>query len=219
MGLRHRLLVPEIDSEMAKIDWREIQDVLRRQGIRIGRGLSTREFTRIEKLHGFQFPPDLRDFLACGLPRGKEWPKWRRPASNDVAFRLAWPTDGVLYDVRSGFWLSDWGKRPGTKDEACAFAEAACRDAPKLIPIYGHRYMPAEPCTPGNPVLSTYQTDIIYYGSDLRDYLQAEFVESRTVHDTSACRQVPLWSRIMDYEDDEDWQAWDEGNSGVECDA
>jgi hypothetical protein len=45
----------------------------------------------------------------------------------------------------------------------------------KLIPIYGHRMMPDEPHLPGNPVFSVYQTDIIYYGYDLADYLRHEF--------------------------------------------
>jgi hypothetical protein len=48
-------------------------------------------------------------------------------------------------------------------------------NAPRLIPIFGHRYLPAEPEIAGNPVFSVYQTDIIYYGVDLRRYLSCEF--------------------------------------------
>jgi hypothetical protein len=35
--------------------------------------------------------------------------------------------------------------------------------------------MPDEPHLPGNPVFSVHQTDIIYYGFDLADYLRHEF--------------------------------------------
>ncbi|MGD0734569.1 MAG: hypothetical protein ABR976_05450 [Terracidiphilus sp.] len=48
-------------------------------------------------------------------------------------------------------------------------------EAPMLIPILGHRYMPALPTECGNPVFSVHQTDIIYYGFDLEDYLRHEF--------------------------------------------
>jgi hypothetical protein len=44
-----------------------------------------------------------------------------------------------------------------------------------MIPVYSHRYLPAEPCEAGNPVLSIYQTDIIHYGYDLADYFAREF--------------------------------------------
>jgi hypothetical protein len=38
-----------------------------------------------------------------------------------------------------------------------------------------HRMMPDEPREAGNPVFSVHQTDIIYYGFDLLDYLRNEF--------------------------------------------
>lgn len=44
-----------------------------------------------------------------------------------------------------------------------------------MIPIYGHRYLPAGRGTHGHPVLSIYQTDIIVYGTDLADYINNDF--------------------------------------------
>ena len=49
------------------------------------------------------------------------------------------------------------------------------RDAPELIPIYGHRAIPAEPPEAGNPVFSIVQTDVMVYGSNLHEYLINEF--------------------------------------------
>jgi hypothetical protein len=46
---------------------------------------------------------------------------------------------------------------------------------PRLVPVFSHRYLPAEPHLSGNPVLSVYQTDIIYYGSNLKRYIAHEF--------------------------------------------
>jgi hypothetical protein len=44
-------------------------------------------------------------------------------------------------------------------------------DAPRMVPVYGHRYLPAGRGTFGHPVLSMWQTDIIYYGVDPADYM------------------------------------------------
>jgi hypothetical protein len=44
-----------------------------------------------------------------------------------------------------------------------------------MVPVYGHRYLPAGRGTFGHPVLSMWQTDIIYYGLDLADYIDHEF--------------------------------------------
>ena len=41
--------------------------------------------------------------------------------------------------------------------------------APKLIPVFSHRFLVAEPCRAGNPVISIHQSDIIVYGVDLHD--------------------------------------------------
>jgi len=44
-----------------------------------------------------------------------------------------------------------------------------------MIPIHGHRYLPGGHTTYGHPVLSMWGTDIIYYSTDLVDYIHQEF--------------------------------------------
>jgi len=44
-----------------------------------------------------------------------------------------------------------------------------------MVPVYSHRYLPAGRGLSGHPVLSMWQTDIIYYGLDLADYIDREF--------------------------------------------
>ena len=44
-----------------------------------------------------------------------------------------------------------------------------------MVPIYGHRYLPAGRGTFGHPVLSIHQTDVLCYGTDLVDYVYQEF--------------------------------------------
>lgn len=139
-------------------------------------GLTDAEVAAVQSRFGFRFPPDLRKFLQTALLRGARFPDWR---SGDEAALRDWldlPLQGVLFDVEhNGFWLEQWGPRPGSLEEALRVASEAVAAAPRLIPIYGHRMMPDEPHLPGNPVFSVHQTDIIHYGFDLTDYLRHEF--------------------------------------------
>lgn len=139
-------------------------------------GLTNEEVANCEKRFKFRFPPDLREFLQTGIPRGPQFPDWR---SGDEAVLRDWldrPRQGVLFDVEhNGFWLDEWGIRPETPAAAIDTASTQILSAPKLIPVYSHRMLPDEPHLRGNPVLSIHQTDIIYYGFDLADYLRHEF--------------------------------------------
>ena len=89
---------------------------------------------------------------------------------------LEWPTDGIVQEVaHSETWFPDWGERPEDPQEAASTARARLATAPKLVPHYGHRYLPTLPSEAGNPVLSCYQTDVIYYGTDLLNWFECEF--------------------------------------------
>ena len=119
---------------------------------------------------------DLAELLRYALPSGGRFPNWRDPFSDEIAKSLAWPLDGMCFDIEhDAFWMPEWGERPEPLEQACAIAREAVRSAPVLIPIFGHRYMPATPSRGGNPVFSVHQTDIIFYGYDLPDYLHKEF--------------------------------------------
>jgi len=73
-------------------------------------------------------------------------------------------------------------------------------EAPKLIPVYSHRFLPSEPLANGNPVLSVWQTDIIiYHGPDLESYFEREFglVRQGTGNGTRVPRRIRSWSDII----------------------
>ncbi|MFD7706770.1 hypothetical protein [Streptomyces sp. NPDC059786] len=68
-----------------------------------------------------------------------------------------------------------------------------------LVPVYAHRYLPADRGSFGHPVLSMWQTDIIYYGLDLVDYVHREFDEARSEVDESWAPRatVPFWRDLL----------------------
>jgi hypothetical protein len=180
----------------------EAQSVLAGAGVQIAGGLTEHEFLRVEQRFGFKFPPDLRAFLAIGLPVSHQWVDWRNADQAAIRKRFDWPLEGICFDIEHNrFWLDEWGERPADLQEAFDVARRAVAEAPVLIPICSHRYIPADPSEPGNPVFSVYQTDIIYYGADLMDYLQNEFSYyfGRTGYAmTKVPRRVRFWSRLAE---------------------
>jgi len=180
--------------------WRAEFEMLTGAGVAIGPGLTESELARVEAVVDAPLPYDLRSFLSEGLPLGRRFPDWREPDSDAIRDRLAWPFEGIAFEIeQNAFWMDAWGTRPSALAEALAIARTQVSAAPRLIPIAGHRYLPAEPAFAGNPVLSVYQTDIIYYGDNLAAYLRCEFRQlpyGDAVHDTA--RRVRFWSDLVD---------------------
>ena len=164
------------------------------RGVFFAHGLTDTEIVNLEERHGFRFPPDLRGFLQTALPVGSLFPDWRSLDDSTVRERLSWPEHGILFDVESNsFWLPEWGPRPVSIEDAKEIARHYIRQAPKLIPVYSHRMMPETPHLAGNPVLSVYQTDIIYYGFDLDDYFRHEFGLPKRKPWPSEIRPIAFW--------------------------
>jgi hypothetical protein len=162
-------------------------------------GLSDAEIDEAERRYGLCFPADYRLFLRVlhattpsasaarygddGALHALSRPQffdWRR---DDEAIRaaLAWPLEGLLFDVEhAALWVKSWGPRPETAE-----ARAACVAA-------------VEP----HVVLSVYQTDIIVYGNDLRAFLLEELRDligcghdpKRTDRNASS---VPFWGGFV----------------------
>ncbi|MCM3785715.1 SMI1/KNR4 family protein [Neobacillus mesonae] len=172
------------------------------QGIRFGSPLTDDELDAAESRYQLVFPKELRAFYKQVMPIGNSFPNWRSKHSRDmvqIRRMLDWPLEGILFDVKENeFWLPGWGDRPKESLEAERICSEMYMNAPQLIPIYGHRYLPAEPGE-GSPVLSVYQTDIIYYGANLMEYFEVEF-GSRTYEQISWDRiKAPrFWDEIID---------------------
>lgn len=83
----------------------------------------------------------------------------------------------------------------GAKAAAVEVARQHLIKQPVLVPVRGHRYLPAAPEPTRAPVLSVYQTDIIYYGADLADYCAYEFLGQTTGATPAASPSGPTSSR------------------------
>ncbi|GAB2674769.1 hypothetical protein [Thalassiella azotivora] len=178
---------------------REALKILKAARVTLDKGLDTEELDRVEADFGFAFAPDHRDLLAAALPVGERWVDWRRADLSDISARLLWPQEGVLFDVEhNAFWPGSWGDRPAQLGAALERARERVSTWPRLVPVYGHRYLPAAPAPTGSPVFSVYQTDVIYYGNDLVDYLHHEFGRARAVHSTAAIVRIPVWSDLAE---------------------
>lgn len=171
----------------------ELRFALQVCGSPLAPGLTTAEISGVQARYGFTFPPDMRRMLQLALPVGDQWPDWRNGEPDQLRRDVAWPTQGILFDVESnGFWHPDWPSRPESVDRASSLAREVLAAAPVLVPVYGHRYLPSEPSIPGNPVLSVCQTDVICCGTDLLDWLRREF------RSAPASRAVPFWTWFVE---------------------
>jgi hypothetical protein len=178
--------------------WSEIVEMLRHREIAFSDGLSDAEVGTIEAEFAFDLPPDLRQLLQTALPSGRHFPDWRSGERAVLWERLRWPIDGICFDIEhANFWFDGWGARPSSLEQAKETARNHVASAPKLIPIYSHRYIPASPHLAGNPVYSVYQTDIIYFGFDLSDYLSREFGISNPLPRPECPRSIEFWELIV----------------------
>ncbi len=157
-----------------------------------GRGYSQSELDAAQEKFGLVFPPDLVALLLeRRLPDGYDWTGDEGP----IRSMLEWPLEGLLFDVEyDGLWWPEWGERPATEAERAEIVTAIVAAAPKLIPLYSHRYIPQEPHEAGNPVFSVHQSDIILYGSDLANYLDNEFSRPHRYRLIGEVKPIRFWS-------------------------
>ena len=163
-------------------------------------GLSLAEIAAIEAGLGFRLPEDFAYLLANVRDPGAVLFPWSNFKKQDYDTSMAWIREGLEFDVEHDFWMKRWGERPAALAAALDIARRDFATWPRLLPVFGHRFLAAEPCRSGNPVFSIMQTDIIYYGADLAHYLVNEFVDKDWELHTHAqnIQKIDIWSDFAD---------------------
>ncbi|MEO6608287.1 MAG: hypothetical protein ABIN69_07430 [Aestuariivirga sp.] len=139
------------------------------------------------------FPPDLVALLRLGGLASHDW-------NDEIKIRsmLAWPMETLLFDVENnGLWWTEWGPRPEQPESRREVVARIIGQAPRLIPIYSHRFLPQTPSEAGNPVFSVYGSDTIYYGVNLHDYIQRETHGFKSFPWPNSIRPIPFWSDLV----------------------
>lgn len=94
-------------------------------------------------------------------------------------------------------WFDDWEEKTDEVKKMAMEVRKQLKNAPKLIPIYGHRYMPI---VEGEniPIFSIYGIDLIYYGGNIEEYFEIEFGDKdQDTIDFENIRKIPFWSDIV----------------------
>lgn len=95
------------------------------------------------------------------------------------------------------YWCDDWGEEPEDEAVISKKVRERLKEAPKLLPIYAHRYMPMI-SDENPPIISIHDLDIIYYGKNLEDYLYVEFGnKTQNEIEFENITPIPFWSDIM----------------------
>ncbi|XP_027078693.1 uncharacterized protein [Coffea arabica] len=157
---------------------------LKSSDIPIEEGLTDAELSSIESTFNFTFPPDLRSILQEGLPVGPGFPNWRSSSSvQQLQALTSLPVSGVCKEIsRNHLWLDSWGERPGDDDQAVNLGKGFMRNAPFLVPVYRHFYVPSTPCMAGNPVFYVHGGNVQLWSFDIAGFFQqAEFTTNEDI--------------------------------------
>jgi hypothetical protein len=183
----------EMDAEYLE----KLKSALTERGYELAAGMTDEEIRRAEETFNFVFPPDLRQLLQTFLPISDGFPDWREGKVRDLLDWLDEPIEGICFDVEeNAFWVDSWGERPGDIDDAIEEARRHVTRQPLLIPIFSHRFLPAQPVSDGNPVFSVVQSDVLRYGDDLEDYFQKEFEVPRSSPQPFQAKRIAFWSEL-----------------------
>jgi hypothetical protein len=141
----------------------------RRRWFRAGR------FVEPDREHGELARAHYGRYQDMVLTEDPSFYNWSRD-TDAIEALLAWVVSGLEFDVEcNGLWAPSWGAKPATVDDQKRCLRGLVEAAPRLIPVYGHRCLVGESGVAANPVLSIWQSDIVVYGADLRDYLLHDF--------------------------------------------
>lgn len=164
-------------------------------------GYSQGELDGIQERWKLRFPPDLVELMLERRPLVSNGFDWLTAPDEYIQGRLDWPFDGFMFDVEHNvLWWPEWGPKPETLEQQTKVLREVFAAAPKLIPLFGHRYLPETPFERGNPVFSVYQADVIHYGRTVVDWLAFEEKVPPPAYPRPRAlmlKEIPFWTEVI----------------------
>lgn len=180
--------------------YKELIEELTSRGVLFDNGLTNEEVKAIESRYNITFPRELLRLYSLALPISNGFYNWRSKTEENtkkIKHALEKPRKDLIEEINEIQWNDNWGVEPDNEEERKEHILRKMQNAPKMIPIYSHRYM-AEIEDAENPIFSICGSDIICYGKNLNTYLQSEFkiIEKPQVL-LNKLIFVPFWSDLL----------------------
>lgn len=177
-----------------------ILKLLRRNGVKIDRGLSEGELKKIKEIYHFSFPYPMQCLLLNILPVSSGFYNWRDFSNENIVYiknMMRKPFEDVYSLAKEVYWCDNWGEEPKKESDRVNEVRKRLERAPALLPIFSHRYMPLCGLVT-YPILSIHGADIIYYGNNIENYIQIEFGDKKQEElDFQKIEYVPFWTDLM----------------------
>lgn len=178
----------------------DIVNQLKQKGVEFAIGLSDEEVGWIEHQYEIAFPEDLKKFYKEALPISKGFYNWRDKSNENVISIksvMKIPIEAIVKNSEEIEWSEEWGEEPSDFYERKKFIENMVLEAPKLIPIFSHRYMASIDCEK-SPIFSIHGTDIICFEKNIIDYFLVEFkIKENSVFMNNEISYIPFWSDLL----------------------
>lgn len=180
--------------------YKESINLLKEKRIEFESGLTSDEVAQIEKIYEIVFPKSLQEFLMTVLPVSKGFYNWRNREEENVEYIKNIINQPIRYinDMpEEVYWCEDWGEEPEDGENFKNEVKKRLEAAPKLIPVFSHRYVPMV-SNENPPIISVHGVDIIYYGENIQDYFKIEFGEKdQNTINFENIYPIPFWTDIM----------------------
>ncbi|MCL2083610.1 MAG: hypothetical protein FWH04_10345 [Oscillospiraceae bacterium] len=188
-------------------EYKKIISSLKTKGVSFTQGMSLEEIGKIEGFYSITFPDELKHFYSIELPTSNGFYNWRDTSDSNVALIrgvINRPIEGLQEELKDNFqdndsfWCDKWGEKPNEIKKANEIMLKHYNNAPKLIPVCLHRYIPFVDGIKSTPVFSIMGTDVIYYGENLISYLEMEFdLRKRSDLIQDNCKYIDFWSDLL----------------------
>lgn len=173
---------------------------LEKKGVKFEKGLTSLEILNIEKIYDISFTEELKKLFSAVLPISNGFYNWRDTSNENIKKikkKMKTPFNVLKEYIDEIYWCDEWGEEPNSSQERNLFLINKIRCAPKLIPIYSHRFIACYE-SKQNPVFSIHGTDVIYYGENLKSYLEIEFgIKEYSYIKMESIISVPFWSDLI----------------------